>query len=134
MLVLRCAGLREISRGVLAPGKRDGAGSSRVGVAHHGQRSVFRSMLGLGRTRTDTNDRAGLAPGDGIYLESKTLNRFEIRERFLFYSRWLNIDQFGTAGAQASQFVSISPRASCRKAFGARDQSTTGCYCRRTNR
>src|SRR6202035_4877189 len=33
---------------VLAPSKRDGAGSSRMSVAHHGEGSVFRSMLGLG--------------------------------------------------------------------------------------
>jgi hypothetical protein len=30
--------------------KRDGAGSRRMGVANHRQRSVFRPMLGLGRT------------------------------------------------------------------------------------
>jgi hypothetical protein len=34
----------------VAPSQRDGAGSSRVGIAGHGERSVFRSMLGLGRT------------------------------------------------------------------------------------
>ena len=34
----------------MAPSKRDGTGSSRLGVAHHGQGSVFGSMLGLGRT------------------------------------------------------------------------------------
>jgi hypothetical protein len=34
----------------VAPGKRYGAGSSRMGVAHHGERSVFGSMLVLGRT------------------------------------------------------------------------------------
>ena len=34
----------------MAPRKRDGAGSSRMGIAHHGERSVFRPMLGLGRT------------------------------------------------------------------------------------
>jgi hypothetical protein len=45
----------------------NGRGSSRLGVAHHRQGSVFRSMLGMGRTRTDTNDHVELAPGDGIY-------------------------------------------------------------------
>ena len=29
----------------MAPGKRYGAGSSRMGVAHHGERSVFGSMF-----------------------------------------------------------------------------------------
>jgi hypothetical protein len=32
----------------VAPSKRDGAGSSRMGIAHHGERSIFRSVLGLG--------------------------------------------------------------------------------------
>ena len=34
----------------MAPGKRDGSGSSRMGIADDGQRPVLRSMLGLGRT------------------------------------------------------------------------------------
>jgi hypothetical protein len=34
----------------VASSKRVRAGSSRMGVAHHGQRPIFGSMLGLGRT------------------------------------------------------------------------------------
>jgi hypothetical protein len=34
----------------VAPSKRDGSGSSHLGVAHHGERSLLGSMLGLGRT------------------------------------------------------------------------------------
>jgi hypothetical protein len=50
MLVSRHGGRREGGRGVMAPGKCDWAGSCRMGVAHYGEGSVFRSMLGLGRT------------------------------------------------------------------------------------
>src|SRR5215831_4368664 len=50
MLVSRCLECGKSGRGVVAPTKRDGVGSSRVGVADHGERSVLRSMLGLGTT------------------------------------------------------------------------------------
>jgi len=39
---------RQGGRGGLAPRKCDGAGSTGMGVADHGQRSIFGSMLGLG--------------------------------------------------------------------------------------
>ena len=50
MLVSRYGGRREGGRGVVAPSKCYGTGSSCMGVAHHRQRSVLRSVLGLGRT------------------------------------------------------------------------------------
>src|ERR1700730_5634807 len=50
MLVSRCVGRRQRGGGRVAPSKRDGAASSRMGVAHYNERSVFRSILGLGRT------------------------------------------------------------------------------------
>jgi hypothetical protein len=50
MLVSRRIGRRQDSRGVVAPSKHDGAGSSGMGIADNGEGSVFRSMLGLGRT------------------------------------------------------------------------------------
>jgi DNA polymerase-3 subunit epsilon len=48
MLVSRHGRRRKGGRGVVAPRKRDRVGSSCMGVAHHGERSVFGSMLGLG--------------------------------------------------------------------------------------
>ena len=57
MLVSRRGGRRSSRRGIVAPSKRDGAGSTGMGVANHGERSVFGSMLGLGRT-TSRADRA----------------------------------------------------------------------------
>jgi hypothetical protein len=50
MLVSRCVGREQGGGGVLAQRIRHGAGSSSVGVAHHGEKSVFRSILELGRT------------------------------------------------------------------------------------
>jgi hypothetical protein len=34
----------------VAPSKCDGVGSSHMGVAHYGQRSILESVLGMGRT------------------------------------------------------------------------------------
>ena len=48
MLVPRRVKRRQGGRGGLAPRKCDGAGSTGMGVADHGQRSIFGSMLGLG--------------------------------------------------------------------------------------
>jgi hypothetical protein len=48
MLVSRCVGRRQGRRGVVAPRKCHGARSTRIGVTYHGERSVFRSILGLG--------------------------------------------------------------------------------------
>ena len=42
----------------MAPTKCDGAGSSRMGVAGHGQRAVLGSVLGLGRTSGIAPERA----------------------------------------------------------------------------
>jgi DNA polymerase-3 subunit epsilon len=50
-----------------------GAGSGRVGIAHDGEESIFRSMLVLGRTRTATNNRAEFALAEDIYRRSKPL-------------------------------------------------------------
>jgi hypothetical protein len=46
----------------VASSKRDRARSNRVGVAHHGQRPIFRSMLGLGRTAGNRNGKRCRSP------------------------------------------------------------------------
>jgi hypothetical protein len=49
VLVPRCVGRREGRGGGLAPRKCDGAGSSGMDVADHGEGPVLGSILGLGR-------------------------------------------------------------------------------------
>jgi hypothetical protein len=47
----------------VAPRKRDGVGSSRMGIAHHGEESIFGSVLGLGRTFGFRDGRHWRRPG-----------------------------------------------------------------------
>jgi hypothetical protein len=50
MLVSRRVGRRQSGRGGLAQRECDGLGSRRMGITHHSQRPIFRSLLGVGRT------------------------------------------------------------------------------------
>jgi hypothetical protein len=77
----------------VASSKRDRAGSSRVGVAHHGERPIFGSMLGLGRTAGGTGGAefgCRLSPANRVHghpeplIPSKaTFGRFRVVVRIV---------------------------------------------------
>jgi hypothetical protein len=64
----------------VASGKRDRAGSSRLGVTHHGQRPIFGSMLGLGRTAARTGGAESgcrLSPARRVHRHPEPLSPSE---------------------------------------------------------